>query len=283
MNWSKQKIADTSLHPDLGPRPHYETHGSGGKHILFIHGFGLNRKTWYDILPIVQSRHTMIMVDLIGFGDSPAPEIWPYTIEAQADTIIQFIIEKKFKNLVLTGHSYGGGVTLMVLHKLREMGKKDLIKDVILIAPAAFPQTLPFFVFLPKLSVIGPLILKIVHAEFQIHTVLKKIFNNKKAVTRERVKRYAYCLSNPGGRNALIRTADHIIPANANNLLNKIKAIHHSTLLIYGEKDNVIKMQNLERLSATLPNVATEIIPGCGHVPQEEFPEATAALILNFL
>ena len=100
------------------PEPFYEIYGSGENPIVLIHGFGLNRKSWYDIVPLLSEEHKIYAVDLIGFGDSPAPATWPYTIEAQAEILFNFIKAKNLCDIVLVGHSYGGSVTLMLLYKM---------------------------------------------------------------------------------------------------------------------------------------------------------------------
>lgn len=263
--------------------PFYETLGSGKNQIILIHGFGLNHKTWYDISPILSAHATLYMVDLIGFGDSPAPKSWPYTIEAQAEILLNLINKEKFSDVVLIGHSYGGGVALMLLHKMIEQGNSDLVRKLILIAPAAYPQPLPFFAALPCIPIIGRIFLASVNAEFQIKTTLREVFFNKKAVTQERVKRYVGNITKPSHRNALIKTAKNIMPKKIGEVLKEIEKIQHKTLLIYGENDSVILKRNLERLSRTLSNSTTYKISSCGHVPQEEYPDHTAELISDFL
>ena len=282
-NLIKKEIIIRSSQQKYNPLPFYETRGSGNNQIILIHGFGLNHKSWYDISPILADKFTIYMVDLIGFGNSPTPENWPYTIEAQAEVLINFIINKKLSDVVIVGHSYGGGVALMLFHKMIENGNSSLVKKLILIAPAAYPQALPFFVTLPRIPFIGRLILKRLSARFQIKMALRKVFMNKKAVTEERVKRYIGNIVSPSHRKALVQTAKNIIPQETDKLLNKIEKIHHRTLLVYGENDSVILKKNLERLSRTLPNVITKKIADCGHVPQEEYPRVTAELISDFL
>jgi pimeloyl-ACP methyl ester carboxylesterase len=222
------------------------------------------------------------LVDLIGFGDSPAPENWPYTIEAQAEVLFDFIINKNLSEVILVGHSYGGGVVLMLLHKMLERGNSALIKCLILIAPAAFPQTLPFFITLPRIPVMGRAILAGINADFQIRTTLRAIFRNKKAVTAERIKRYVANIKRPSHRKALTQTARNIFPNNMDRLMNEFDKIQHRTLLVYGENDPVILKENLERLSRTLTKVITQKIENCGHIPHEEYPQITAGLICDF-
>ena len=234
-------------------------------------------------MPKLSERSTIYLVDLIGFGDSPAPANWPYTIDAQAEVLFDFIINRNLSEVILVGHSYGGGVALMLLHKMLERGNSELIKYLILIAPAAFPQTLPFFITLPRIPIIGRAVLSGISADFQIRTTLRTIFRNKKAVTAERIKRYVANINRSTHRNALIQSARNIFPDNMDRLVKEIVNIEYKTLLVYGENDPVILKRNLERLSRTLTNVSTQKIENCGHIPHEEYPQITAGLISDFL
>lgn len=274
-------ISQSQFH--ASPIPFYETSGSGNNNFLFIHGFGLNRKTWHDIVPELSGDSVIRLVDLIGFGDSPAPENWSYTIDAQAEVLFDFIINMDLSEIILVGHSYGGGVALMLLHKMLERGNSALIKCLILIAPAAFPQTLPFFITLPRVPIIGRFVLSVISADFQIKTTLRAICRNKKTVTEERIKRYVANIKQTSHRNALIQTAKNIFPDNMDALVQEIYKIQHRTLLVYGENDPVIPKENMERLSRKLARVSTRKIENCGHIPHEEYPELTAELIYGFL
>lgn len=266
----------------MHPEPYCETLGSGNIPIIMLHGFGINRKSWYDISPMLSDSATIYMVDLIGFGDSPAPEDWHYTIEAQADAVLAFIEKRQMKQVVLVGHSYGGGVALMVCSKLVQNNLSSRVKKLILIGPAAYPQSLPFFIMIPRLPFIGSLILKLAGSRLQMKTGLKAAFHNKAAITDERIDRYAGRLSR-GHRNALVQTAKHIIPDEADQLSDKLKDIKIPTLLIYGENEKVISKSNLERLSESLPDCTAKKIKACGHVPHEEYPGLVSEIISEFI
>ena len=54
-------------------------------------------------------------------------------------------------------------------------------------------------------------------------------------------------------------------------------------LVIWGDNDQILPLSSGRRLAAELPLATLEILPDCGHIPQEEYPKETAQLILNFL
>lgn len=260
----------------------HEKRGAGAKIILLIHGFGLNRKTWYDIADTLCEHAAVFMIDLIGSGNSPAPQQWPYSFESQADAVFDFIRGHAFSNITLVGHSYGGGVCLMLMQKLAAKGQNHLVDRLVLIAPAAYPQPLPFFMAIPRVPFLGAWLLKWVPSEFQIEMTLKRVLYHRWIITPERIARYSENVVRPAYRSALIKTAKNALAHENEPLSEKIRTIQTRVLLIYGDHDTVILKKNLEKLARTLPNVETRVIPGCGHIPQEEYPEKIAGLIVRF-
>ena len=63
----------------------------------------------------------------------------------------------------------------------------------------------------------------------------------------------------------------------------RIPEIQVDTLIIWGRDDAWIPLEDGFKFKEALPNATLEVIPFCGHIPQEEKPEETARLILEFL
>lgn len=62
----------------------------------------------------------------------------------------------------------------------------------------------------------------------------------------------------------------------------KVPLIKQPTLVIFGEKDEVIDISNAYKFESMIPNVQLKIIPECGHVPHIEKAPETAVLIKKF-
>ncbi|HET6819085.1 MAG TPA: alpha/beta fold hydrolase, partial [Candidatus Limnocylindria bacterium] len=60
-------------------------------------------------------------------------------------------------------------------------------------------------------------------------------------------------------------------------------AIRVPTLLVWGEDDALVPAEVGERLATLIPGSQLQLIPGAGHQPQWEVPEAFHAAILPFL
>jgi pimeloyl-ACP methyl ester carboxylesterase len=55
------------------------------------------------------------------------------------------------------------------------------------------------------------------------------------------------------------------------------------TLILWGEDDAAIPVHYAHEYGRLIPNSKVEVISDCGHVPQVEMPDATAALVKEFL
>jgi pimeloyl-ACP methyl ester carboxylesterase len=63
----------------------------------------------------------------------------------------------------------------------------------------------------------------------------------------------------------------------------RLKAIKAPTLLIWGEKDQMIPSSNAQSYAGVLLNSTTVLVPQLGHLLQEEQPEKGLAVVMEFL
>lgn len=88
---------------------------SGEELILFIHGLGCSRKA-FDLAWDQQnlSNYSLLSLDLLGFGESPKPLDFPYTMEAHGDVVSQVIHQLQDYKIHFVGSSMGPviGLTL---------------------------------------------------------------------------------------------------------------------------------------------------------------------------
>ena len=63
----------------------------------------------------------------------------------------------------------------------------------------------------------------------------------------------------------------------------QLKTMVQQSLVITGEQDTMVKMEESMRLASELPFAELVVVPGCGHLPQEEQPEAFVMAVRKFL
>lgn len=259
----------------------YRETGSGDP-VVLIHGFGANAYTWRHIEPALAKAHRVISIDLKGFGQSEKPLDKRYSVRDQAALISQFMAQKKLTNATVVGHSLGGGVALVLA--LEESARTSRrIKRVALIDSVAYAQKIPLAFSILRAPVIGPLTNFLIPKDLQARTALRVAYHDDSKFDEKDVDEYAAPLRDHGSQHAMIYSARQILPENIDALAARYPTITIPALVIWCDHDKVVRPHIGWRLHGDLPNSKFALIKGCGHVPQEERPEETARLLLDFL
>ena len=90
-----------------------EQHGSGRRSFVLIHGIGMGRTVFADLIEQLAPHGTVVAVDLPGYGEAPEPPRTP-TMERNADLVAAFLHRRGADRPVLIGHSMGTQVAVEV-------------------------------------------------------------------------------------------------------------------------------------------------------------------------
>jgi len=96
----------------------YEVLGSGPKNIILIHGLAGSKNYWKRNLENIVPNHKLLLIDLLGFGDSPKPNS-NYSLDIQMAAIEKIIYKESFNKgqTIILGHSLGAIISLSLLAK----------------------------------------------------------------------------------------------------------------------------------------------------------------------
>ncbi|MDC6388939.1 alpha/beta hydrolase [Maribacter sp. PR1] len=96
----------------------FELMGSGDKDLVFIHGLTGSKNYWKRDLDTISGTHKLLLVDLLGFGDSPKPNS-DYSLEMQLGALEAIISREGFDRgeTLLVGHSMGAIIAVALLEK----------------------------------------------------------------------------------------------------------------------------------------------------------------------
>jgi len=273
------EIAERSVRLD-GVGLHYVESGFG-RPVLLIHGFAQSSFCWrylHGRLP----GHRLIAPDLKGFGLSDKPADGRYGVDDQARLLSRFVEKLGLEGSALVGHSFGGAVALRLVQRFRQTGT-DPVCRLVLVDSAAYPQRPPLFIRVLRSRVLAPLALSPGVLRLGMRVGLRQAYHRAGNVSEEAVGAYTHAASSPGGRQALRTTARQILREDAEALMAGYARTGQPALLVWGEADTIVPPEIGARLAADLPNARLEILPNCGHCPQEEAPEALACLRERFL
>lgn len=130
--------------------------------LVILHGWGSSISYWVPLSNLLTPKIRVILVDLPGFGSTgplpDKPDVPEYT-----NFVRSFTQKLSLKNFILSGHSFGGQITLDYALKY----PKDL-KSIILIAPAAIRERSKLTQTKIKLTkIIKPLFSLLPHSTFE--------------------------------------------------------------------------------------------------------------------
>ncbi|MGN4866115.1 alpha/beta fold hydrolase [Bacillus cereus group sp. MYBK132-2] len=80
--------------------------------LLMFHGFGNSSDGFNDIYSDLAQNHTIISVDILGFGRSSKPIDYSYTFPNQANMYYKLMKKLGYDTFAIMGHSLGGELAL---------------------------------------------------------------------------------------------------------------------------------------------------------------------------
>ena len=106
-----------------------------GPPLLMVHGFPRTSLMWRYVAPQLASNHTVICVDLRGYGRSGVPvsteDHYPYTKRAMANELVAVMDKLGFSKFDLVGHDRGGRVAYRLALDHPEKVQRLAVFDVI--------------------------------------------------------------------------------------------------------------------------------------------------------
>lgn len=81
--------------------------------LVFLHGIGNSGKTWDEVSMKLPDDVNLIVVDLLGFGDSPKPDWATYDARTQANSLAKTLLKLGLRRkTIVVGHSMGSLVAV---------------------------------------------------------------------------------------------------------------------------------------------------------------------------
>ena len=174
----------------------------------------------------------------------------------------------------------GGAISLLGMFE-HEIASR--VRKLVLMDTAGLFQKIPDFI--DDLTIMTPNnpLLRLTDENLMARMVLETVYYDKSKIKEEVIKEYADVLRMDNAKECLIGSANQIAIANIRSFHKKMSALKIPTLLIWGEEDNIIDLEDAFLFFHNLPGAKLKIIPECGHNPQEEKPQETAEIIGKFL
>jgi pimeloyl-ACP methyl ester carboxylesterase len=258
----------------------FRKRGSGPP-ILLLHGF----PTWsYDYAGVavdLETDHTVITLDFLGYGASDKPAPYSYSVGESADSVEDLLAHLTISEIELVVHDYGGivGQELVDRHlsgKLPFSIKALTILNCGIVYSAYRPTTTQKLLITP---VIGRVLASFITAE-KTRTLLEGVWGNNKLSNESFQNLWHGIALKDGNKLAYLhirynseREQHH---ARWEAALRKWEGPLH---FIWGMEDPVSGKHVLELAVKEYPRAVVTELKGVGHFPQDEAPAAVAAAI----
>ncbi|MGV0794757.1 alpha/beta fold hydrolase [Mycolicibacterium sp. XJ1819] len=242
-----------------------------GEPLLLIHGLGHHRGAWAPLLPYLVDRFDVIAVDLPGFGESRFEARGPRSIRALRDRVAATLANLGVDRPHVAGNSLGGAVAL-------EFGRAGMARSVTALSPAGFfsgladrPQTIGVLGAI-RLRALAPVSWqnRLARSPGGRRFLTAGIYAHPEALSAEQVLADVVHLHDCRGfERTMMR----------NSFYSFRGALPVPTTIAWGDKDRILPPSQARRAQRVVPGASVTMLPGCGHVPMSDDPEAVAALI----
>ena len=270
-----------------GLTAHYKEQGSGGKTFILLHGFGASVFSWREVMDDFAAQGRVIAYDRPAFGltSRPMPDDWndganPYSMESNVELLRGLMDALGIQKATLVGNSAGGGVAVAFALRYPER-----TESLVLVDPGVggggggrFPGWLSPLMWTPQMRHIGPLLVRSI-ADSGNETI-RLAWSDPDKVTDAIIEGYRKPLQSNNWDRALYEFS--FAPDYA-DLRSQLPKLNLPVLVIVGEDDHIIPVDYMTAIAAEIPGAQLILLPGCGHVPHEECPQAFMQNVLAFL
>src|SRR5687768_645142 len=263
-------------------RIHYIDEGSGSP-ILFVHGTPTHSYEYRHLIASLSATHRCIAPDHLGFGRSERPAAFPYTPEAHAEVLREFVDALGLERFTLVVHDFGGPIGLPLA--LKDSSRVDC---VILMNTWAWPLNDD-----PKMARgaafaaggTGRFLYKYANASLRL--IMPSAYGDRRKLTKAIHRHYLDVFRDRTARVLVLHAlAKALLNSRAHyqSLLDRIGQLRRKpVLIVWGMKDSAFQPYQLERWQQLLPEAAVVRIEGAGHWPHEEEPARVVEAIGRFL
>ena len=256
------------------------------QNFILIHGSMYNSQSWNLVTEDLSIYGNVYAYDQAPYGlsekllEDDYDEENPYTIGSAVLQLELLMSELGIESAILVGSSYGAVIAaeLAVLNP-------DLVDSMIFVDPAILvSEAVPSWIMnAPQADHLGPVIAKMMASGDAFY---KTIYYDQSILDEARMNlnKQMTRINNYNLAYWEYLKAWMISPSDVQNQLEQISV---DVLVISGEFDQVVPVEDSKTISSLLPNATFVMIEECGHMPHEEQPDVfmdeVSSWLISFL
>ena len=241
---------------------------------MLIHGIGSSWRVFEPVLPMLEAKHEVLAVNLPGFGGAEPLPITP-TIPALADAVAREIVSAGFDTPHIAGNSLGGWVAL-------ELARRRGARSVVGLSPGGMHTDRErAFITASLRATFAAARRAAPHAELLTRTaagrtlLFAQVFARPWALAPDAA---ADTLRTLAGADAFLPTLESTLGSDRASGLEQIRC---PATIAWGTRDLLLFPRQGPRFVRAIPGAELRPLPGLGHVPMFDDPEATARVVLE--
>jgi pimeloyl-ACP methyl ester carboxylesterase len=247
-----------------------------GPPLVLLHGLSDCHATWMHLVPRLAQDRRVFVPDLPGHGLSARPDA-SYELQWYAHLMARWLESRGLESVDMVGHSFGGGVALMMLPVCRRR-----IRRLILLSSGGLGREISFLLRLASI----PYVVERFGQPFMGPAMRLGLLAMGGAFSQKDGAKRSAMNARGGSARAFARTVRDIIDwrGQRRSFLERPPDLALPPMAVFwGDRDAVIPISHAKRLSQSLDGVRLTVFHGCGHYPHHQQPEAFVRAVGGFL
>lgn len=250
---------------------------------IFVHGFSIPMQIWEDVFQsLVKDDRPCLIFDLYGRGWSDSPDV-PMNVDLFVAELAELLyaLNLPYDKYNLFGVSMGG----VIVQRFTQLYPSKVSK-LILCCSAGLNAVKPakILMLVISLPILGPFLFKAVMQRSNSKSVRAQWAYPDREKYREFMQLFhRACQEHPGFMRAIFSTVHNFDFQSMATSAESIAKLNLPTLILWGEKDFLIPVDNAYRYHQLYKHASMCIVPGANHSILIEHPKEAIAAIETFL
>ncbi|MDT8409594.1 MAG: alpha/beta hydrolase [Wenzhouxiangellaceae bacterium] len=261
-----------SCHIDVGDQRWHVLEGGRGETLVLLHGFNADADHFNRVARYLSGHFRILAPDLPGFGQTRTDGSVDYRIEAQADSVVDWMTHAGIQHCYLGGSSMGAYIACAIAKKYPQR-----IRALWLLAPGGVEsvELSPLFQEIAE-ERHNPLIVR--HYE-DFRRLIDYCFVHPPWIPTPLAK---YLAARSAARASEHQRAFDAIRFDSTPTEQLAAGMDVPTLIVWGRSDQILNPAGAEVLAQRLKNAETLMLPDTGHLPMLENPQIVAEAWVSY-
>jgi pimeloyl-ACP methyl ester carboxylesterase len=255
-----------------------------GPPVVLVHGLGATNASMLPLIPALARDFRVLAPDLPGHGGTQATGA-AHAARYLGDWLVAFLRETCDQPAVLIGNSLGGRAALEAA-----LNSPFEVRGLVLLCPAVafrkLRQLVPFVRLVPNELAALPVRIPRRMALRGVRGLFAEPSRLPDPWYDAAIDEFLRVVMIRANRLAMFSAMRHIYldePFGETGFWDRLPALKPPALFVWGDRDVLVPSGFGRFVADALPDARSIVLDDCGHVPQFEYRERTAALARDFI